>query len=319
MPKKIILLNASALRISSCKRRLHYVVIDGYKKARNSISIEFGSAFHLIPKHVYQDNDYAKGLSAAQVYFKDSNYEPDSKKKYLNDFMLSKVGFDWYTSELHKNDSFEVLRDTDGKALVEVQFAIPYYAGENVEVILCGTIDKIVVHRQSKLICEGDFKTTTSWDENEYLRGWVLNTQRYFYNIALRKMIETSSPQSILNQYVGKDVGSFVDGIFIKSSGETECKRSEVFVFTERQRSQYDHLLLTLCKWFDEHQKLITDSNGLHLPDPEGLLNDSCSENKYGSKCDFFDVCACNDSVASEHVLRRNFVQKPYDPLNRKD
>ena len=318
MPKKIILLNASALRISSCKRRLHYVVIDGYKKARNSISIEFGSAFHLIPKHVYQDNDYAKGLSAAQVYFKDSNYEPDSKKKYLNDFMLSKVGFDWYTSELHKNDSFEVLRDTDGKALVEVQFAIPYYAGENVEVILCGTIDKIVVHRQSKLICEGDFKTTTSWDENEYLRGWVLNTQRYFYNIALRKMIEQSSPSSILHEFKGKDVGSFIDGIFVKTSGETSCKRSEVMVFNDRQRLDYEALLTDLCRWFDGKY----DMPGLEHNSPplrEGLLNDSCSENKYGSKCDFFDVCACNDSVASEHVLRRNFVQKPYDPLNRKD
>lgn len=308
--KKIILLNASALRISSCNRRLHYIVIDGYKKSLNSINIEFGSAFHLIPKQVYQDGDFNAGLSAAQQYLANTPHVADPKKKYLNAFMLSKVGYDWNTSELHKNDSFEVLRDTDGKALVEVQCAIPYYTGENVEIILCLTIDKICVHRTSKLIAEGDFKTTSSWDEVEYLRGWILNTQRYFYNIALRKMIESSSPSSILHKYKGKDVGSFVDAVFIKSSGETSIRRTDVHVFTQEQRDEYERLLYNLCLWFDANNMNI-------LPDREGLLNDSCSENKYGSKCDFFDVCACNDSIAAEHVLNRNFVKKPYDPLNR--
>lgn len=313
MSKKIILLNASALRISSCKRRLHYVVIEGYKRNLNSVSIEFGSGFHLCPKEVYQTGDFGKGFQNALSYFRTTSYEPDTKKKYLNEFMLGKVCTDWFSSDLHTNDSFEILRDKNNKALVEVPFYIPFYAGINVEVVLVGTIDKIVVHRISKLICEGDFKTTTSWDAFAYMRGWILNTQRYFYNIALRKLVDSSTPQSILYQYRSKDVGSFIDGIFVKSNGETECKRSEVMVFNEQQRNEYEFMLKELCIWMDNYYTLPSNI----VPMREGLLNDSCSENKYGAKCDFFDACACNDSVASDHVLRRNFVKKEYNPLDR--
>lgn len=309
------MLNASALRISHCKRRLHNVVIEGYKKKLNDVSIEFGSAVHLCPKVVYQTKgNIGAGMNAARSYFKDTPMELNPKKRFLNDFMLSKVCMDWFTSDIGpEKDSFEILRDNEDKALVEVTFAIPYFAGKNIEVILCGTIDKVVVHRQSKLICEGDFKTTTSWDEAEYLRGYILNTQRYFYQIALKHMIEQSDSTSILSQFKGKDVGSFVDGIFIKSGGDTVCKRGTVEVFTDKQRGDYEKLLMNLCKWFDENY----NPNVLdQLPLPEGLLNGTC---KTGFTCDFFDACACNDSVASEHVLTRNFIKVPYNPLSRNE
>lgn len=317
MPKKIIMLNASALRISHCKRRLHHVVIDGYRSKLNSAAIEFGSAFHLCPKVVYQTKgNIGAGVNAARVYFRDTPSVQNPKKKFLNDFMLSKACQDWFMSDLGPEaDQFEILRDVEDNALVESTFAIPYYAGDNVEVILCGTIDKIVVHRQSKLICEGDFKTTTSWDELEYLRGYVLNTQRYFYNIALRHMITNSAEGSVLHAFKGKDVGSFVDGIFIKSGGDTVCKRSSVEIPTEKQRAEYERLLTNLCKWFDttyNYDPSVVD----YTPDREGLLNGTC---KTGFTCDFFDACACNDSVASEHVLRRNFIQVPYNPLSRSE
>lgn len=315
MPKRIILLNSSALKVSACKRRLHLVMLEGYRRKLNSLSIEFGSAFHLCPKITYQTGNVMDGSNAARKYLKDTPYEEDTKKKYLNDFMLGKVCFDWFNSELAPaNDSFEVLRDAQGNALVEVKFAIPFYAGQNVEVIMCGTIDKVVVHRTSKLICEGDFKTTTSWDEVDYLRGWVLNTQRYFYNIALRKMIEESDSDSVLAAFKSKDVGSFIDAVFIKANGETNFKRSNVEVPTEKQRLEYELMLKQLCVWLDKHHEYYTTPP---LPLPEGLLNDACSENKYGSRCDFFNACACNDSTAMEHVLRRNFIQHEYNPLDR--
>lgn len=330
--KKLILLNASAVRISSCTRRLYLTIIDGYKQKINSRSIEFGSAFHKCPKVLEETNNIGHAMCSSLNYWKLATYKDESKKQYLDAAYLTKVTLDW-CEDFHQQDSFTVLRDSNnrdmledgitlqypkGKPLVELPFEIPFYVSDNIEVLLVGTIDKVVLHKTSNLLAVGDYKTTSSWDANEYLRSYILSGQLYFYTLALRKHIAMCNEASVLYPYKGQRIGSFIDGVFLKASRETEFKRSEVYIYTDMQLADYESCLVTLCKKIDEEIRLASEnSNTTYIPLPDGLLNDSCSENKFGGKCNFFDYCACNDSIAASHVLRTQFVQEAYDPTNR--
>ena len=111
--KKIIFLNSSAVRISSCMRRLYLTIISGYKRKINTQAIEFGSAFHLCAKIVaLTDGDIGKGMRAAIKYYKETPYEKEYRKEYLDEDYLMKVCLDWF-DKFYSEDNFITLRDSN--------------------------------------------------------------------------------------------------------------------------------------------------------------------------------------------------------------
>ena len=325
--KQIIFLNSSAVRVSSCMRRLYLTIISGYKKKINSQSIEFGSAFHLCAKVTeLTEGNIGRGVQAACKYYRETPYEAEDKKKYLDESYLTTVCLNWF-DEFYMQDNFITLRDINqpawtvgdievvsslGKPLVEVKFEIPFYSSDKIDVIITGTIDRIAQHKTSKLLAHPDYKTTGSWNSEEYLRGYVLSGQLYMYALALRKTLDMCNEQSVLYPFKNKKFGSFIDGIFL-SAPSTKIPprfiRSEAFIFTENQLNDFEKCLLDLCYRLEAQLNFSTE-----IPLPDGLLNDSCSENKFGGKCNFFNYCACGDKIAQEHVLRKEFIQEPYGP-----
>lgn len=343
--KRIIMLDASALKISSCRRRLYFTIVEGYRSNLNGQAMEFGSAFHLCPKGLEEHGNIGRATQESLKYWRECKYIPDPKKKYLDAFMLGKVCLNWYTGH-YMQDSFSVVRDINnteevcpecraeaqavvscttcanygyilwptGKPMVEIKFAIPYYEDEHVIIMLSGTMDKVVEHRTSRLLAIGDYKTTAMWNEEEYLAMYELNCQLYVYTLALQRMVEACDVNSVLAKHKGKQIGAFIDGIFLKGADkDTTFKRSEVFIFKQSDMESFQSMLDDVCITISKMIEISSDEPG-SWPIREGLINDSCST-KFGS-CQFANVCKAPDSIAANHVLKRNFIQKPYNPMH---
>lgn len=314
--KPIILLDASALKKSSCSLNFYRTLIEGYRGKVNDDAIEFGSGFHRAAE-VLEKTGGNIGLAMQEgvKYFRET--PRNITKKYLTETYLHTTIFTWYNN-IWSKDSFDILRDTNcteekdgdktytydekGKPLVEMKFAIPYYDSEVCTILLSGTMDKLSLHRTSKLLAVGDYKTSSTWDIGKKLKAYEMDGQLYFYVTAAKLLIEQSDPSSILYKYRGQAIGAYIDGIFVGPNDKFEFERSEVFVFPKHKLIEYDYLLGLKCK---EIENMIRNQ---YVP-REGLINDACRQ------CSFITACGSPDKQTEEFVLQRNFIKVPYNPL----
>ena len=279
----------------------------GWRYPINNNDVEFGTAVHLFIKIMYETGgDFSKALFAALDYFERTKMNIKEKKQYLNRGYLQKVCLEYWTDYLVKDD-FEILT-VNGKPAVEVTFSNQVYEDDNWIILLEGTIDKIGKFKNG-CYAIGDYKTTASWDREEYLRAYKLKTQLRFYLLNLRLHCSTH-PDSVLNEVIKLPTGCFIDGIFHNGASKTIYERSDVFVFSDNDMKMYEIMLQSFI------QEVIgvlnwCKSNGAPPP-PQGMLNDACGEN-FG--CAFRPICGAPDLVASEMIFNRDFVVKPYEPL----
>ena len=146
MSKILLRVDASAVKESSCSRRFFWNVVSGYREKLNTNDVEFGSAFHEFIKVMkLNGGNYAEAIMAAVERF-NVPMEIKKDKQYLTAQYLQRLCIR-YWDEYVKQDSFETLTGSDGKALVEEKFSFPYYADDQVEVALCGTIDDLCKHK----------------------------------------------------------------------------------------------------------------------------------------------------------------------------
>jgi hypothetical protein len=312
MEKRIIHLDASVLKQSACSRLFYLSLLKGYRPALNDISIEFGQAFHHFAKHVIIEPALMRQhLQEAMKYFRETPHSNDKKKKHLTEGYLAKICTEWYLG-FHAVDSFNILKDTKGAPVVEHKFRIPYYEDDHCIIYLTGTMDKLCVHTTSKILCVGDYKTTGAWDKDEYLSQYDLSGQLSIYTIALQKHIEMSTPDSVLYLFRGKPTGVFIEGVFLRSSGEVEFQRSSIRMSYEMPLESVRTMLDKKC---DEISKMVWLSNEEdYMPTPDGMLNGACQ--LFFGPCKFFQICCATDKRAQKAGLERNFIQRMYNPLN---
>jgi len=186
----------------------------------------------------------------------------------------------------------------------EITFSLPYFKDDYVKINLCGTIDRIGKIRGG-CYCIRDWKTTSSWDNNNYFKSYELSRQLRIYTLAC-KIMSRLHPDSILGKIGATNMGAAIDAIFLKPKANDNAIRSSV-VF------QYKELDLQLFEWTLEQicKRLSTAVKELHFP-KEGIANGNC-EMRHG-KCSFWNVCAADDSV-SQILLKRDFEQKKFNPL----
>jgi hypothetical protein len=58
--------------------------------------------------------------------------------------------------------------------------------------------------------------------------------------------------------------------------------------------------------------------NAFEFPDAltqDGIITGAC-EKGYGKLCMFFNVCGCHDKNVAKILLDRDFLKKPFNPLN---
>jgi hypothetical protein len=300
--KPTILIDASALKRSHCGRKLHYTVVEGYRKAINSVDIEYGTAFHKFAEQLEHDpENIAKALKHAKDHLTNTPYVESPRKKHYNTqhLMATCLGFqEWRTS-----DSLQVLKDKAGVPLVECKFAYPYRSTPEVDILLSGTIDFIGQMKQG-VYCIQDYKTTSSYDPKEYFSGYRNDPQLMMYYLQIKRLAH-DYPDSVFADMIAKGVGCFIMGVFISSSKPTEYIRSELMMFKPDEIEEFEFMLASTVDLFLEWYP--------KLPPREGRINGTCVA-KYG-KCEYFDVCAAPDSRAGEFILNRNFIKKQYNPL----
>lgn len=311
MSKIIIRVDASALKNGSCDLALYNTVINGYTYSCNNNDVEFGTATHLFLKHMcLTGGDFGKAIPASQEYFRNKPMNVKKQKGYLNEVHLAKVSIE-YWEWLKTNDDFQIMLKEDGTPAVEITFSNKYYEDDEVIVFLEGTIDKFGRIRNG-CYAFGDYKTTSSRDIEIFFDGFELSTQLKFYYINLFLFAELN-PTSFIAEVCKNTIGAFIDGIFLWGKAETKFQRSRVFFFTPEEIALYKLML--------NHKimKLVDYVKYKKIPYPEGMITDTCSkpENSSGGnwRCRYWRMCAAVNDVARQHILNKDFVVKPYEPL----
>ena len=140
------------------------------------------------------------------------------------------------------------------------------------------------------------------------LRIFVESHQLYFYHWAV-KQEAAKNPDGPFGMFNRVPVCAFIDGIFLKSTKEHIFKRSDVFQFKQYDCDLFAILLNNKIK---ELVQLWHNVKSGHVAMPTGLIQGRCAK---GFRCRFFDVCSAPDEIARRHVLNKQFVSKPYDPI----
>lgn len=305
MSKLILRIDASALKESSCLRRFYWNCVSGYRSRLNTNDVEFGSAFHEFVKVMKENPDRYDMATKAAIDRYSVPMTMKAQKAYMTNTYLTQVCMSFWQKWVEQ-DLFETVKDESGKPIVEAKFSYPYYADNDVEVLLCGTIDDICKHRHGTYAIR-DYKTTSSGKKDEYLAGYNLSPQLLFYRLVLGYYARTY-PDSLFAKLAQQDVACFIDAIFLQGAAKpAEFKRSEVFVFKKAQLDEFETLvqsrILDLVKWVKANV----------LPSREGMLNGAC-QTVYGP-CKYFAACIQSDDVGRQHVLNKYFIQQEYNPL----
>ena len=301
--KKVFLLDASLASRAQCKRRVYYLGVMGYRAPILPVDIVYGNAFHKFIEHMLKtQGNFAVAIKSAREAF-DVPMTVPKKKQWMNENHLMSTCID-YWNQYAKRDEFEVLHWND-KPMVEVKFVFPYYSDDEVDILLCGTLDRIGKFR-SGCYANPDFKVSGTYDPKAYFEAYRLSPQFCCYRLAIKAYAQ-KFPGSIWEVLDRNELASFIDLININSSKETEFLRSPMMFFRDREMS---HFLATLEAFVKDFVPFI--KTGV-VPHKEGIFNGACQERYF--PCPFFNACACPDDISEAHVLKNNFIIKQYNPM----
>ena len=309
MTKRIIRIDASALKQSQCFLRFWNIVIEGYKEPIVNNDIQYGTAVHKFISTMMETGNIQQAYKDAEAaYSIPMRWKP--KKHFMDVKHLKQTCFYLWESFISTESQFEIVQyEKDDKLVpaIEVNFALPYYTDDIIEVLLCGTIDQIGKIKNGNFALR-DFKTTSSWNQTEYLDGYELDPQLIFYKLCLQ-LFSKLYPSSTLGKIGATPLNGFIDGIFLKPDAtKLECKRSKIFDIRQPLVDEMKMLIDYMIKKVSDH--LAFSTTGYCIRD--GILNGSCNT-KFGP-CMFTQVCASPDDIAKEFFLKK-FIKREYNPL----
>lgn len=338
MPKQILRVNASSLVLSRCTLAWYRTIVEGYKQPLLPARVVYGIASHKFVDVMFKSEgrmDLAveaakrsflipKITDRKATHLEDANHLIGQCHNTWHDYVQKDHGFEhlmlnskcWWcdgTTLIHDNKC-QYCNDT-GERLqpaTEVTFSIKYYEDEHFIIFLEGTIDKIGKIKNG-CYAIGDYKFTSRWNKDEYLDEYEQSAPLRFYRFSLSLMAE-KYPESILGQIGATRVGAFIDGIFLKpKTSEITYDRSTVYMFPD---SDMDDFRFNLDGKLHHLMDAIRSNQWHHK---EGIVNGTCiNKNPYG-KCDYYFPCKSGSPETEAILLKRDFVQKPYDPLHHND
>lgn len=304
--KPVIKLDASACKKSSCDRLLFFNVVEGLRQEhKQDISMHYGKAVHLFAETYPAQKDVMLSMTKAHEFFRSIKCDA-STKEWLNINHLTSTCAkmkDWIDADANAE---YYINPVSGKLACEVRFAIPYRSYEHVDILLCGTIDKIVkMKRGASLI--GDYKTTATYKVDDYFTQYRLDAQMMFYRFAM-EWFAKNTKDNYLAEIGSQRLGAFIDGVFLAKTKDTEIRRSSIMFYSDEDMTDFEQLLNTTC------DKLAAWHKTQQWPSKQGMFNGSCTH-LYGP-CKYFGVCSAPDKVASEAMIKNYFTKKQYDPLS---
>lgn len=340
--KKLLLINASLLKVSDCDFQTHLIHDIGLTSAESSFKQDYGSAFHKF-KYLY-DSDFPiqDCIQQATLY-----YMERCLKVPLGDFRdidhLIKTIQLYIQRYPRESDEIKTEVTPSGDKACEVSFALPITIQwfeevvvrllktnptylppnynhtlnlvNNFEIVLCGTIDRKCYNNILKEKSFADTKVTALWSKENFLEKFETNIQLKFYSYVQRisGVEQTWLP-------------GFIDGVFIKkptlkslnkSTGKMETnsewsgasfERSRLFYFTDEVMEDFE-------KWlFNRLIRIMVNYNN-----QQWEQNFTRCETVYGS-CDFYPLCK-NSKRHHESLIKEGklFLQREYDPTKFQD
>lgn len=308
-------IDATSLRTSNCMLDMYRTVVEGYRSPVVSADIIYGVAVHKFIDTMFKTKgDLRKARDAAYLAFRIKKFDKAKKPHMSDERHMLTTCLEYWENVVSKESTFDTVLLPNGEPATEVTFKFLYYEDAYLKVNLAGTIDKLGKFKNG-CYAIGDYKTTSSWDDRSYFSSYELSIQLRFYVLALRWMA-SYEPESVLGKIGATKVGAFIDALFIKSSvAENLYKRSEVFQFDGSHLDEIKQLLDRKIQALSQEVMAISKGES-QRPLKEGILHGTC-EKKFG-KCQFWNCCRSNDTIA-DILLKRDFIQKHYDPLHFND
>jgi len=310
--KRHIRLNSSAIRHSSCIRKVQYV-LDGYHEVATSNDIVWGNCFHDFAAEFKRNGGVFNDACKKGWAFRDTVERIYTKyrKDHLNDFAFFKqVCFFWSL----EHSSWNTV-SVGGKACVELGWLFPFYTGEHVDISLCGTIDDICLHKENAgAVAIRDYKTTSASDPADYFNKYRLSSQlmTYYYGltqVAKRGLAANATSELAKLWLNASSRHVFIEGIFLATDPtKTKFMTSDAFEISDERIAEYEMLVMGLCKRLDVPLE--------HKHPREGLITRGCESEGYGRKCSFFEVCAAaTDDEAQMNLTGMFAKEEDYNPL----
>lgn len=334
--------SSSALKHSGCIKALDLVVHHGYKEKTMSSKMRYGIGVHKFIQVMYLTGGHIPTAREEAVKtFLSIPEEADRKAPHLSDANHMHSVALWTWEMMVKTEpEFEILQlnqecekckgkkwlDCGSMGLVEctkcngvgsyigpaveVNYSLLFFEDKNVRINWCGTLDRIG-KLQNGIWLLPDWKSTSSWDQKKYFIQYEMAKAPRGYVLALHLMAERY-PDSILGQIGKQTLGVRFDAIFIKPAiNEVQFARSDVYKFMpDDERIREFRVMLE-----DKCREISLAVQTGYFP-RQGILNGSC-EHKYG-KCLFWNSCKLG-GPAEQFMLKRDFEQKPFTPLNYND
>jgi hypothetical protein len=296
-------LSSTAIGSSSCSLRLYRQTIQGLREKALPARVVYGIAVHKYLDKMYKTANLVESIIAAKKAFSLPKID-NNKSIHLSDegHMLTTCMNIW-AGFIQEDSTFEVL-SVDGKPLTEQTFSYKIYEDDFIEVYLEGTLDKIGKFKGG-IYAIGDWKTTSSWDNEGYFSQFELSRQLRFYRLAT--ILESRiAPESAIGKIGASKCGVFIDGIFLKPDRNAlEVKRSPIYQLSDEVINKFEEILYRFCGELSNRVK-----NGTILY-PEGTFNGAC-EGKWG-RCPYWNLCKTTPAV-SEILEKRDFDIVPWQP-----
>lgn len=194
-----IRINSSSLSIlQSCKRKAHYL-FDAQMSAGTSNAQYFGTIIHAALARWYMimpEDRHGMSLSEiARQEFSRHGYVPDDDLRTVE--VATRV-MDSYQKET-ANDPYLVMRDYNGKPMVEWEFEFPLgHTPDGRKIIWFGTVDLVLKNTQTSEVVVMDHKTTRSLGM-DFMHRWNPNHQVTGYLMGVANNLERPVNHAVIN------------------------------------------------------------------------------------------------------------------------
>ena len=330
--KQIYKLDSTLFRSSSCAHRFNLMGIVGLKEKGLFNDTMYGVAFHKFLARMQESNgNFAEAVKAARIIFSNPAIKVREKKEHLDEKHLIKTCLDYWEYSSKDNSSSllinpiakcwkclgqtgpEICQICEGKGIlptpmVEQTFSISVYEEDEFRIDVEGTLDEIEKIKNG-CYCVSDYKTSSSWQPDKYIRPYILSPQLRLYVWALRT-IAKQNPDGLLAPLIKAPIGARIKGIFLKTKQETQFINSEVYQFKEADMQEFELLLnLKVQQYVGLIKKQIP-------PIRNGKIEGTCMS-PFG--CAYFNLCAANDDITRQYMINKFYETKPYLPLHFHD
>lgn len=289
--KQTYCIDASSLRLTACPQKFINAVVRGLRMAgEKNFKPAFGIAYHKYKADYLDTGNHSKAMQKALLYYKDISSAPPSGIWSL-ECLASVILKDERTTNY-----YTVLRNKDGKALVEQKFKIPVYEDDHLIICLSGTIDALVMCQGQA--CFVDHKVTQSWSTDEFIGKYINDHQMMMYSYVLNKLaLEQPETFGMFN-----GAPFFISMIQLTKTDIKFITSPVVSILPEKMEYLEDHIAHAVGIILDYHH------------DKSALVHRNYSQCSVYGSCTYFPLCA-GMRADEDFTIANQYITKPYDPL----